>query len=441
MLRKLFLGSWYILVATLILFAVVISIVRGYPTIYQKYLPTIQQNISSILGKPVQLDSITIDWYGFTPQVTARNLSIFESDDQYDQLLSVDKAVISIDTYKSLVRREMTFNELTFTGGNLEVVRTLDERIILNGIDISERLAERKKLNQSFELNINLLNSSISITDEIKRLDYFFDRVDVVLGFSDDSFEVTSKFILPETLGDSLILSADIRDMDKGFKNIKGKLYSKGESINLELVNDFFPGLRVGVRKGLSDFQVWGNFNSLKQRTFVGSLGLRNLVYKEIEVPIKHTKENQEIIAIDANFNLQGEIEDWQLSLKDVSIKTENHQWPGEQYEISCIDCGQQDYTFAVALDYMNTDQLYSTMQHFPFIAERLNEVLEKVEVHGVLEASQLSVQFKDNQLTKYAYKASLQEANIYIPEQQLYVTSIFGDVAGDHRKGSLSLV
>ena len=93
MLRKLFLGGWNFLVAILILFAIVISIVRGYPTIYQKYLPTIQQNISSILGKPVRLDSIKIDWYGFTPQITAQNLSIFESDDQYDQLLSVDKAV------------------------------------------------------------------------------------------------------------------------------------------------------------------------------------------------------------------------------------------------------------------------------------------------------------------------------------------------------------
>ena len=440
MLRKLLLSGWYILVAILVLLAIVISIVRGYPSIYQNYLPEIKQNISSILGKPVHVDSIRIDWHGITPQITTSNLTIFEDEDQYDQLLNINKAIISIDTYRSIVRRKITFNELTFNGGNLEAVRTADERIILNGIDISERLAERKKLKQSNKLKINLLNSTISIVDEIKKLDYFFDSVDIVLGFSGEHLKVSSKFVLPQTLGDSLVLSANIRDLDKGFKNIKGKLYTKGENINLELLNDFFPRLQVGIHKGISDFQVWGNFNSLKQRTFVGSLGLHDLVYKDIEVLIANAVVSEEITTIDTNFRLQGDIEDWQLALNEVSIKTASHEWPGKQYEISCVECGQQNFTLAAALDYMNTDQLLSTLQHFPFIAERLNEVLEKIEIHGVLEASQLSAQFNDNQLTKYSYKSSLQEANISIPEQEFAVTSIIGEVVGNHRQGTLEL-
>ena len=189
MLRKLLLSGWYVLVAILVLLAIVISIVRAYPSIYQNYLPEIKQNISSILGKPVHVDSIRIDWHGITPQITTSNLTIFEGEDQYDQLLNVNKAIISIDTFRSIcASRKITINELTFNGGNLEAIRTADERIILNGIDISERLAERKKLKQSNKLKINLLNSSISIVDEIKKLDYFFDRVDVVLEWSGEQF-------------------------------------------------------------------------------------------------------------------------------------------------------------------------------------------------------------------------------------------------------------
>ncbi|QMU60324.1 MAG: TIGR02099 family protein [Gammaproteobacteria bacterium] len=440
MLRKLFLSGWYILVAILILFAIVMSVVRGYPSIYQHYLPEIQQNISSILGKPVHVDSIRIDWHGITPQITTRNLSIFEDDDRYDQLLNVDKAIISIDIFKSIARSKVILNQLTFVGGNLEAIRTEDERILLNGIDISERLAERKKLNQSNKLKINLLNSSISIIDEVKKLDYFFDRVDVELKFSGDHFKVSSRFMLPKTLGDSLILSADIRDLDKGFKNIKGKLYSKGDNINLELLNDFFPKLQVGIHNGVSDFQVWGNFNSLKQRTFVGRLGLDDLVYKDIEVPIKNVVVNEEIISIDTGFKFQGDIEDWRFALNDVSIKTATNEWPGKQYEFSCVDCGQQNFTISAALDYMDTDQLLSTLQHFPFIVERLNDVLDKIEIHGVLNASQLSAQFNNNRLTKYAYRSSLQQANISIPAQGITVTSIVGEVMGDHRKGEINL-
>lgn len=440
MLRKLILSSWYLLVGFLILFAVAISIVRGYPSMYQHYLPQIQKNISSILGKPVHVESIRIDWHGFTPEITAQDVSIYEDESGYDVLLNVDEAIISIATYRSLIRKKITFNELTFSGGNLQLIRTADESIILNGIDISKRLAERKKLNQTNELNVNLLNSSISIIDEIKKLDYFFDRVDVVLGFSGDHFKVSSKFILPQTLGDSFVLSADIRDLDKGFKNIKGKLYSKGENINLELLNDFFPKMQVGVSRGVSDFQIWGNFNSLKHRTFLGNLSVRELVYREVTVPIKNALKGNEIVALDSKFRLQGEIEDWQLALGDVSIKTASNEWPGNLYEISCFDCGKQNYTLSAAFDYINSEPLLSTLQHFPFIAERLNEVMNRVEINGVLESSQMQVQFSQSKLSKYAYKSLLQQANISVPEQDVAITSIVGEVVGNHRQGSLAL-
>ena len=440
MLRKLFLSGWYILVSILVLLAIVISIVRGYPSIYQNYLPTIQENISSILGKPVHADSIRIDWHGITPLITTKNLSIYEDEDRYDQLLNVDQANISVDIYQSIVNKRFIFNELTFIGGNLEAIRTVDERIILNGIDISERLAERKKLNQSNKLNINLLNSSISIVDEIKKLDYFFDRVDIVLGFTGERLKLSSKFILPKTLGEALVLTADIRELDRGFKNIKGKLYSKGENINLELLHDFFPKLQVGVDKGISDFQIWGNFNSLKQRTLVGRFGLHDLAYKAVEVPIANIPAGEEITAIDTQFSLRGDIDDWQLVLSEVKILTASHEWPGKQYEISCVGCGEDSFTLAAAMDYMNSDQLLSTMQHFPYIAERINEVLEKVEIHGVLQASQLLAQFTEHRLAKYTYKSSLQDVNISIPEQQFSINSIVGEVVGDHRHGSLDL-
>ncbi len=440
MFRKLILSGWYFLIGLLLLFAIAISVVRAYPSIYQHYLPQIQQNISSILGKPVLIELIQIDWYGFTPQITASNVTIFEDDSGYDALLNVDEAVISIDTYRSLMRRKITFSELTFSGGDLQLVRTADERIILNGIDISKRLAERKKLNKSNELNINLLNSSISITDEIQALDYFFDRVDIVLGFSGDHFKVYSKFVLPQTLGDTFVLSADIRDLDKGFKNIKGRLYSKGKNINLELLSDFFPKLQVGVSQGVSDFNIWGNFNSLKQRTFLGDLSLRELVYKEIKVPIKNAITDDQIVSIDTSFKLQGDIEEWQLALNDVVIKTSNHEWPGKHYEVSCKDCGQKSFILSTAFDYLNTEPLLSTLQHFPFIAEKLNKIVDKIAIKGVLKSSQLQIQINENKLSKYAYNSLLQEANISLLEQDIAITSIVGMVMGDHLQGNLEL-
>ena len=109
MLRKLFSGVWYLIVTVLLLLALVISVARSYPELYQKYLPTIQENISLVLGKPVSADSIRIDWHGITPLVTAKNLSIYEDESQYDQLLNVDEAIITLDLFKSLVKKNVFF--------------------------------------------------------------------------------------------------------------------------------------------------------------------------------------------------------------------------------------------------------------------------------------------------------------------------------------------
>ncbi len=439
MLRKFLFGAWYLFFALLMLLAFTISVARGYPSLYQKYLPVIQENISSLVGKPVHADSIRIDWYGITPFISTNNLSIYEDESQYDLLLNAEKATISLDIYKSLLQKKVVFKELTLIDSNLDLLRTADEKIILNGIDISERLAQRKKLDQKNKLIINLLDSTISIEDEVKQLNFFFDRVDISLGFSDEYFNITSEFILPETLGKSLVIIADIRDLDKGLKNIKGELYADGKNINLELINDFFPKSKLGVKKGNSDFQIWGDFSSLTQRSLTGRFSLRDLVYRDVDIPLMPTLINKEIIAVDTFFQFNGDMNNWQLALNDVNIQTSDHVWPGKQYEISCQDCEQQSFILSTALDYVNSDQLLSTLQHFPFIAERLNQVLSKIEIHGELQDINLLAEFSEKRINKYQYQASLKEVNFSIPEYEFSASAITGDVTGDHGAGQIN--
>lgn len=440
MLRKVFIGSWYVMVVLLILLALAVAIARGYPSLYQKYLPEIQTNLSAILGKPVQAGSIRIDWHGITPLVTMKNLSIYEDDSEYDQLLNVDKAAISIDLYKSILQKKIAFKELTFIGGNLEAERTIDEKIILNGIDISDQLAKRKESTLNSTFKINLLNSTISISDEIKQLNYFFDRVDIVLGISGERFKVNSTFTLPDTLGKSLSIIADIRNLDKGLKNIKGKLYSHGERINLELLSDFFPKLRVGVKKGISDFEVWGDFDSLKRRTLMGHLALADLNYQDIQEPHESITKNQEITSFKTKFRLHGDIDEWQLIFTDVSVQSSDFQWPAKQFELSCNGCGQDKFIVAAAMDYLNTDQLLSTLQHFPFITEKISSLLDKATLKGEMQESKCLISINDKKLNKYFYKTNFKNADVIVPGQGLSLSSISGAVESNHVYGSTEL-
>ena len=436
MLRKVFISGWYLIVAILILLALAVAIVRGNPSLYQEYLPQIQSNLSVILGKPVKADSIRIDWHGFTPLVSIQNLSIYEDDSEYDQLLNVDEAAITIDLYKSILKKKFTFKELTFNGGNLEAERTIDEKIILNGIDISDQFARSKKSKDYNKFKINLLNSSISIKDEINNLNYFFDRVDIVLAVSGEKFKVTSHFTLPDTLGKSLSIIADIRDLDKGLKNIKGNLYTKGEGINLELLSDFFPKLRVGIKKGFSDFEVWGDFDSLKRRTVLGNLALTDLIYQNVEEPHINIVEHEEVTAFKTKFRLRGDIDDWDLTLADMLVQVSDSQWPANKFELKCKGCEHDQFVVASSIDYLHADQLLSTIQHFPFVIEKISHLLDKANIQGEMKHAKSLISIDNKKLNKYFYKAELQDINLSVPEQGLKLTSVSGNVSGDHLQG-----
>ncbi len=438
--RKISFISWYTIVGILVLAAIVVFIVREYPSIYQENLLIIQEKISSIIDRPVHVKSMHLEWYGYTPHITVHNLSIYSDDTRQDQLLFVKKALLSIDLYKSLINRKYAIQQLTLIGGNLEAVRTIDQKIILNGIDISERIAKRKKLNKESKIRISLLKSTIAIKDEIKNLDYFFDYVDIALNFEKDRLKVISNFLLPETLGNSFVVVADVKDLDQGLNNVNGTIYTKGQNINLELLGDFFPQLQVGIKMGNSDFEVWGNFKSALQRSFKGRLNFRDLEYHDVEKPLNGIVVGQEITSLTAQFQIEGTEDNWHLALINSDIQTADKKWPGNKYEISCTDCGQQEFSIASKLDYIDLTHLFSTFQHFPNFPVQLEKLLAKAQINGVLHNSSILARWHDRKLAKYTYESSIQGATVSIPNQEFEVSSLTGQMSGSHLQGRIEI-
>ena len=440
MLRNLLLIGWYIIVCVLVLAACVVGILRAYPSLYQHYLPSIQENISSIVGKPVQAETISINWHGYTPLIAVSNLAIYSDDTKQNRILFAKTARLSFDLVKSLAQKKISIHQLTLTGSNLEAVRTKNQRIILNGIDISERIENRQKLEQENKIRISLLDSSISIKDEIENLDYFFDHVDIELGFNKDRFKVASNFLLPETLGNSFSLIADVKGFDQGLNNIKGSLYAKGENINLELLYDFFPQLQVGISAGNADFEVWGDLKSTSERAFHGRLTFRDLEYKDIEKPLVFIVTGQEITALETQFQIKIKKDNWRLALINSDIQAADKNWPGHKYEINCADCSKPDFSISAALDYFDPTHLLATLQHFPVYSSQLEGLLTKAQISGGFEKTSIFTQWSNEQLVKYLYKTSLLDTTIAIPNQDFQVSSLTGEVHGNHVYGSLRI-
>ena len=439
MLKKTFLTSWYFFVFTLLLTAFLLSVARGYPTLYQNYLETIQSEISTIIERPVKVEKLLVTWHGITPLITVKDISIYKDDSYESKLLFVRKAYLSINLYKSILNREVIFNNLSLLGGNLELHRTINNDLIFNGINLIERF-KNKKGSYDESVKVSLLDSSVAIKDDIKKINYFFDQVDLEFRSGKGHVKITSKISLPETLGEKLVLVADLRNVDKEFDDIKGDLYAKGKSINLQLISDLYPKLQLGLFSGYSDFDIWGNLKSFSNKTFSGNFRLYDLKYKNQNSPINGATYGDEITSLESKVLLKGSHGNWHLVFKDSVVEAGDQIWPGKKFELACINCNTENYSITSYIDYMNIGNVLSTMQHFPIIENKIANILSDSKIGGILKNTLISTQWNEDMLDKVAYEASLDKFQISIPSQEIEISSLIAKAQGDHTQGSIEI-
>lgn len=438
--HRLLLAGWYVLALILVLTAVVNSITRLPSSLYQEYLPAFQETISSLIDKPVHIRAIHVNWYGYTPLIAVEGLSVYSDETKSSHLLAAEKATISLDLLDSLMSGNFVIKELQLRGSDLHAVRDKDHRIVLNGIDISERIVRRKEAGTTGDIRFSLLASTIAIQDEVLGHDYHFDHVDIVLRFHEEKLRISSKVMLPDRFGDSLSLGADLEDLDQGLDNIRGELYAKGENINLEQLDDFFPQLSLVIHNGRSDFEIWGDLKSEHEWSFEGSLAFHDLEYRPVTDPL--VDDGHAITALDTRFRVQGLQDTWHLAFIESDIRSAGHRWAGEEYEVRCIRCGGDaaEPAVAVALDHFDLANLLATLQHFPVFSKPLQALLMQARVDGEFTDTRIQLQLHDERLVKYAYHTVLQEVNVSVPAHELELSRVSGKAAGDHLHGSFSI-
>lgn len=436
--RRLLLASEYTLAGILVLAAVASSIVRLYPSLYQDYLPAIQKSISSLVGKPVRIETIHVEWHGYDPQVTVHGLSVDTDGSGQEQLLLAEKAVVSVDLFRSLIDGEIAVTELQLDGGNLEILRTDDQRIVMNGIDISERISARTGVDGAGGFRVKLVDTSIDYRDDVLDLDLRAERSNVVFDFKGGKLRLASSLHLPDAQGTSLALAADMEGLEQGLDGVRGTLYVKGDRITIGLLGRFFPKFSAGIHSGHADFEIWGDINSRDDRSFRGSLALLDLGFRNAEDPARYS--GHEIMALETGFQLNGSASSWHLALVDSDIRTAEGKWAGGKYEIRCRDCETAHPEVTAALDYVNLADMLETLENFPPLSERLSGWMRNVHPEGEIRDMRFSALWQEEHLAKYAYEAALDGLDMTVPEYELEVSSLSGRVTGNHLQGSLEI-
>ena len=86
-----------------------------------------------------------------------------------------------------------------------------------------------------------------------------------------------------------------------------------------------------------SDFEIWGNLKSTSDISLKGNLSFQDIKYNILEKPIIGISSEQDITALDSQFQIEGSRNNWNLALLDSHFQTTDKKWESSKYEINCL--------------------------------------------------------------------------------------------------------
>ncbi len=246
------------LAVILILAAIAFSLVRAVLPHATGYKAKIEAELSQQIGLPVHVEGIDADMHWFSPRLKLLQVSVYNATNKVP-LFHFKKILFELDTFRSLLRGELTVGEISLVGVTLSVEKQTRNRWLIQGVEIknnqSTGMAE-KLLYTLQHANYSLLDSNIYYRDLTKNklsLNLLDVNVNVKNYLDNHTLDLNMK--LPAGYGQDLHVVAELKGVLD--KSISGKLYINGSGINLKQWKRYFDWLPDFRLSGVVSSSVW----------------------------------------------------------------------------------------------------------------------------------------------------------------------------------------
>ncbi len=128
---------WLGLSAVIVLTAITVSLFRMLLPLASDYRGLIQEEVSAVVGRSVQIEVVKAEWKGFIPRIALQDVKILDAQNR-ELILSVGEAYVSVDLLGSLTQGELVLDHLGIVGIDLTVRRQLDGAVVLQGMEGSD---------------------------------------------------------------------------------------------------------------------------------------------------------------------------------------------------------------------------------------------------------------------------------------------------------------
>jgi uncharacterized protein (TIGR02099 family) len=456
------LSIWYTFAIFMVLLATLYSIARiSLPQIGQ-YNSEIESYVTGLLEQPVKIQSLDAEWHGIGPSLILNNVRILDNQ-KIAALVSFSKVSLGFGIIESLKLGQVSFNEISLTGGNLSAVRTKGGQLLLKGFEHDFQKANEVEDNRKLinwllgQGKVNLNFDNLLYDDELEGgRNYHFVDTGVEFKNHGGRYLIDAKINMPGGALNKLKVSLDVEGDLLQIEKLSGKLFVSGEKIKLTNIIDDLKYSNWGLKMGASDFSLWADFENSKIKKLEGEVALENVevTYTSSEILKKKTdpvdqknsekkdstQRNTRTIKypyLGGQFRWKNSDPGWRVSLRNFIINSAGRYWPSTELSI--------DYKYKDNKQTIISSSYLSVKDLAEFVKIG---VIKNTDVLNAIERLQPKGEFHDFHLQldgddSFQYQLTTHLYNVGISPWKAApgLRGISGELVMDEKQGSFSLL
>ncbi|MFP3872991.1 MAG: YhdP family protein [Thiohalophilus sp.] len=436
---------WYSLVTLLVILAVLVSLFRIFLPDLTAYRADLEQLASAFMDHTVKIESMDARLVGFTPMLIFDDVYMLDKSGERE-LVRFKQARLGVAVFESIRQRQVVPRDFTIDGIQLAITRQEDGRFLLQGVDVQdlEKTFQPDRARGSAELadwlfkrsSLALRNSTILWKDlkqdgETLR----FDDVNLTLRNDNQRHQLNGQVNLPQRMGKHFDIAMDVRGNVLNPREMKGKIYMRGDGVQLDQWGVKPAYMGVSLHSGMADFQFWGDWEDNAIQQMSGDLTAYDL---KLSLPIMDKPYDIQLMG--GLFDVDNQGDGWRLNVDRFQYMSDDDVWPQTRFSIGYQEDKKDTSEWRVDTDYFRVDDVANFLLQTNLLDEQQTEFLQTAKPAGDVQSLHLRHSTNSQESGEYRFQARFEEL-IAQPWRRLPgVEGLQGRVVADNRQGRLQL-
>lgn len=422
------------LAVALIVLAVAFTLLRTFLPYATGYIAEIEQAISNQIGLPVSIGSLDADMYWFTPRLKVLDLVIYKEDGE-EQLINLSEVNFSLAYLESIRFMMPMVGNVSLHGAEIFIERHPNEKWVIQGFELYERESSRgseELIELLLSVNIALIDSRIhwrDFTGRSRNMDFEEARISLENHLGTQYFEIDVG--LPAELGERLRLVAELDGNLRDLTTLEAQLHVSGTALELKnwanttRIREFVHG------SGKLDTDFWVHINKAKITRFVSDIRATDLVLQNVNHSDKTWQANRLSTKVFWRELNQG----WRLDVRDLELQTGGSTWN----EISDLVIATDDADWRILASYINPADIIPLIHVLPDSVD-VSVVNQYLGYAPSGELFNIEAIFTQDENTDLQLSAGFSDLDLHIPDQEISVKGLDGELHIDSAKSELLL-